>query len=169
MRLFTTVSGLRSSLALTAPEQTLGLVPTMGALHPGHLGLIKRAVCENELVVVSIFVNPLQFGPQEDCDQYPQSLEADLELCKQAGVDIVFAPTAVEMGVTEVGAVNNNTAVVPPVAMTSVLCGPFRPVHFTGVATIVTKLLNIVQPQRAYFGQKDAQQLAIIKRLVKDL
>ena len=177
MRLFTTVSGLRSSLALTAPEQTLGLVPTMGALHPGHLGLIKRAVSENELVVVSIFVNPLQFGPQEDFDKYPQSLEADLELCKQAGVDIVFAPTPVEMGLTEVGAHReadafgnaDHTGVVPPVAMTSVLCGPFRPVHFTGVATIVTKLLNIVQPQRAYFGQKDAQQLAIIKRLVKDL
>ncbi len=169
MRLLTTVSGLRSSLASLSPGQTLALVPTMGALHPGHLSLIKRAVSENDLVVVSIFVNPLQFGPQEDCGRYPSSLTADLELCQQEGVDFVFAPNPIEMGITSVGATNNTTIVVPPQEMTSVLCGPFRPVHFTGVATIVTKLLTIVAPDVAYFGEKDAQQLAIIKRLVQDL
>ncbi|TVQ48753.1 MAG: bifunctional pantoate--beta-alanine ligase/(d)CMP kinase [Gloeocapsa sp. DLM2.Bin57] len=169
MRLLTTVSGLRSSLEARTAEQTLGLVPTMGALHPGHLSLIKRAVSENDLVVVSIFVNPLQFGPQEDCARYPSSLEADLQLCEQEGVDFVFAPNSLEMGITAVGEVNNHTVVVPPQEMTAVLCGPFRPVHFTGVATIVTKLLTIVAPDLAYFGEKDAQQLAIVKRLVQDL
>lgn len=168
MRLFTTVSGLRSSLAVKSPEQTIGLVPTMGALHPGHLSLIKRAVSENDLVVVSIFVNPLQFGPQEDWDRYPQALEIDSQLCAQEGVDLIFAPSPEEMGITDLGR-SDITTVVPPKDMASVLCGPFRPIHFIGVATIVTQLLQIVQPNRAYFGQKDAQQLAIIKRLVKDL
>ncbi|ELR99312.1 bifunctional pantoate--beta-alanine ligase/(d)CMP kinase [Gloeocapsa sp. PCC 73106] len=169
MRLFTTVSGLRSSLAIKSPEQTIGLVPTMGSLHSGHLSLIKRAVSENDLVVVSIFVNPLQFGPQEDWDKYPQTLEVDSELCAQRGVDLVFAPKTEEMGITQVGQTGLTTAVVPPQGMTSVLCGPFRPVHFTGVATIVTQLFQIVQPNIAYFGQKDAQQLAIIRRLAQDL
>jgi len=167
MHLFTTISSLRSSLALKTGEQTLGLIPTMGALHAGHLSLIKRAVWENDLVIVSIFVNPLQFGQDEDCDRYPQSLEADLQLCTEAGVDFVFAPTPEEMGISDMS--QNATVVLPPVEMTSVLCGPFRPVHFPGVATIVTKLLTIIQPDKAYFGEKDAQQLAIIKRLVKDL
>lgn len=146
-------------------QTAIGLVPTMGALHAGHLSLLQRAKQENAVVVVSIFVNPLQFGPMEDYQSYPRTLDQDRQLCEQAGVDVIFAPTAVEMGVGN----HALTQVVPPSEMTSVLCGRSRPGHFQGVATIVTKLLNLVQPDRAYFGQKDAQQLAIIQRLVKDL
>ncbi len=142
----------------------IGLVPTMGALHAGHLSLIQRARQENAAVVVSIFVNPLQFGPTEDFGQYPRTLAADLALCQFAGVDAVFAPTAQELVST-----SPMTQVVPPTSLTEGLCGRSRPGHFQGVATIVLKLLNLVQPDRAYFGQKDAQQLAIIQRLVQDL
>lgn len=183
MRLFTTVAGLRCYLetyrghqptpSAIADESSpigagpeVGLVPTMGALHAGHLSLIQRARRENKIVVVSIFVNPLQFGPNEDLQRYPRTLEQDRELCEQAGVDVIFAPTPEEMGVAQESQV---TQVVPPPALTSVLCGRSRIGHFQGVATIVTKLLNLVQPDRAYFGQKDAQQLAIIRRLVADL
>jgi pantoate ligase/cytidylate kinase len=145
----------------------VGLVPTMGALHTGHLSLIQKARQENTTVIVSIFVNPLQFGPTEDYQRYPRTLDADRQLCEQAGVDAMFVPTAAEMGIG--GEELLLTQVVPPARMTSVLCGRFRPGHFQGVATIVTKLLNVVQPHRAYFGQKDGQQLAIIQQLVKDL
>ena len=162
-RSFKTTIGLHSYLE-TQQYNTIGLVPTMGALHPGHLSLIQRAVEENDLVVVSIFVNPLQFSPDEDLEQYPRQLEQDCQLCEEAGVDVVFAPSTAEMYHTELG-----TKVIPPPAMTSVLCAPFRPGHFAGVATIVIKLLNLVNPTRAYFGEKDAQQLAIIRRLVQDL
>lgn len=197
MRLFTTVVALRCYLSLrqaennrmqqakTAVQQTplpkpgVGLVPTMGALHLGHLSLLQRARQENATVIVSIFVNPLQFGPSEDYQSYPRTLDQDKQLCEQAGVDAIFVPTAEEMGLLESQksiqrhAISRLykplTQVVPPASMTSVMCGRSRPGHFQGVATIVTKLLNMVEPQRAYFGQKDAQQLAIIRRVVEDL
>jgi pantoate ligase/cytidylate kinase len=139
----------------------------MGALHQGHLSLIFRARQENATVIVSIFVNPLQFGPHEDFQRYPRTLEQDKQLCEQAGVDAIFAPAPeeLEIGITDLGV----TQVVPPSAMISVLCGRSRIGHFQGVATIVTKLFHLVQPDRAYFGQKDGQQLAIIRRLVVDL
>ena len=163
MRLLKTVTGLRSYLEHRRHQQ-IGLVPTMGALHNGHFSLIKRAVAENDVAVVSIFVNPLQFAPSEDFKQYPRQLEQDCQQCEQLGVEVVFAPTDKEMGIG-----GTMTTVVPPPSMLSVLCGPYRPGHFQGVATIVTKLLNTVQPAIAYFGEKDAQQLAIIRRLVSDL
>lgn len=149
---------------------SIGLVPTMGALHTGHLSLIERARHENEVVVVSIFVNPLQFGPNEDLQRYPKNLERDRQRCEEVGVDFIFAPTVVELygdDNARDGAIV--TQVIPPTAMIRQLCGNGRPGHFEGVATVVTKLLNIVQPHRAYFGQKDAQQLALIRRLVADL
>ena len=150
----------------TNGDRTIGLVPTMGALHAGHRSLIERSRAQDGLLIVSIFVNPLQFGPNEDLDQYPRTLEADLALCEQAGVDAVFLPTPDALGI---GTAEELTQVVPPSAMTSVLCGRSRPGHFTGVATIVTKLLNIAQPDHAYFGQKDAQQVAILRHLLADL
>lgn len=143
----------------------LGFVPTMGALHQGHLSLVERARRENNFVVVSIFVNPLQFGVNEDYDRYPRQLNHDLELCERAGVDVVFAPSAEVMGVTAPLLVQ----VVPDPSLTNVLCGKTRVGHFTGVATIVTKLLHIIQPDRLYLGEKDGQQLAILQRLVSDL
>ncbi|YAI82441.1 MAG: bifunctional pantoate--beta-alanine ligase/(d)CMP kinase [cyanobacterium endosymbiont of Rhopalodia sterrenbergii] len=168
MRIFKTVAGLRAYLKNQPFERSLGLVPTMGALHSGHISLIDHAVTETDLVVVSIFVNPLQFGPHEDLEQYPRQWEQDCQLCKELGVKVVFAPTPQEMGM------DNNlqkptTRVIPPLSMISSLCGAFRPEHFPGVATIVTKLLIIVTPDVAFFGEKDAQQLAIIRQLVKDL
>lgn len=152
-------------------NREVGLVPTMGALHAGHLSLIRRARQDNDFVIVSIFVNPLQFGPTEDFQQYPRTLEQDCQLCEQAGVDAVFAPLPQELGIEQPSpdATPTLVQVLPPPAMTEQLCGRSRMGHFQGVATIVTKLFNLVQPQRAYFGQKDAQQLAIIKRLVADL
>jgi pantoate ligase / CMP/dCMP kinase len=164
------VAGLRRFLQTRHPSQRdgllgqVGLVPTMGALHKGHLSLIQRARQENAIAIVSIFVNPLQFGPSEDFSRYPKTLEQDLVLCQQAGVDAVFLPEAVELV-----AASPMTQVVPPPALTERLCGRSRPGHFQGVATIVLKLLNLVEPDRAYFGCKDAQQLAIIQNLVSDL
>ena len=142
---------------------TIGLVPTMGALHAGHESLIRAASRENDVVVVSIFVNPLQFGPNEDFDRYPRRLDDDLRLLSAEGVDAVYIPSV--------------AAMYPPNARTrvrvdeigSVLEGYHRPGHFEGVATVVTKLLNAARPHRAYFGQKDAQQAAVIQRLVSDL
>ncbi len=168
VRLFTTIAALRCYLNQFRHGQTdgsIGFVPTMGALHQGHLSLIERAKQENTWVVVSIFINPLQFGPNEDLASYPRTLEADVALCEQSGVDIVFAPNAAELGV--LGSIPFQVQV--PERMTAVLCGPRRPGHFDGVATIVTKLLNLVEPTRAYFGQKDAQQLAILQGMVVDL
>jgi pantoate ligase/cytidylate kinase len=147
----------------------VGLVPTMGGLHGGHLSLIQRARQENDLVVVSLFLNPLQFGPEEDLDRYPQTQAADIYLCEEAGVDAVFMPTPAVLYGTPAPNPAQLTQVIPPPAMLAVLCGPFRPGHFEGVATVVTKLLSLVAPDRAYFGEKDAQQLALVKRLVKDL
>ncbi|TVQ56589.1 MAG: pantoate--beta-alanine ligase, partial [Spirulina sp. DLM2.Bin59] len=168
MRLLQTIAGLRAYLAQESQGKTLGLVPTMGALHQGHERLIETARAENELVVVSIFVNPLQFGPQEDLDRYPQNLEGDCGVCDRLGVDLVFAPSAAEMGITA-NPLDQPTLIQPPAAMVAGLCGKQRPGHFQGVATIVVQLLNLVQPSRAYFGRKDAQQLAMIRRLVADL
>lgn len=172
MRLFTTIAGLRCYLERYRAGSGIGLVPTMGALHAGHLSLIERARRENAIVIVSIFVNPLQFGPTEDFQHYPRSLEEDRKLCQQVGVDAIFAPTAAELYGNRLLISDTSTEltqVVPPIAMTSLLCSRFRKGHFQGVATVVTKLLNLVQPESAYFGQKDAQQLAIIRRLVADL
>jgi pantoate ligase / CMP/dCMP kinase len=160
---FQTILGLRCYLE-THHYQTVGFVPTMGALHEGHRSLIDRARQENDVVIVSIFVNPLQFAPGEDLDRYPRQLEKDRQLCAAVGVNALFIPTP-----ESIGTLGEISQVAPPSSLTSNLCGKSRPGHFTGVATIVTKLLNIVQPTRAYFGQKDAQQLAIIRRLVADL
>ncbi|MEL6495491.1 MAG: bifunctional pantoate--beta-alanine ligase/(d)CMP kinase [Cyanobacteria bacterium J06623_7] len=167
-----TIAELRSQIKIYRESNLgkIGLVPTMGALHAGHLSLIDRAIAENDFVVVSIFVNPLQFAPTEDLNNYPRQLERDLKLCESKGVNLVFSPTPDEMNSQgDTAALSQTTTVMPPPAMTQRLCGKYRPEHFQGVATIVTKLLNLVQPDRAYFGQKDAQQLAIIQRLVKDL
>lgn len=148
---------------------TIGLVPTMGALHAGHLSLIKKSVETCDKTVISVFLNPIQFGPSEDLDKYPKTLEADVELCKEAGVDVVFAPTPLEM--YGEGQKTNDflTYVIPPFFYANKMCGKSRVGHFDGVCTVVNKLFNIVQPDCAFFGQKDAQQLIIIKKMVKDL
>jgi pantoate ligase / CMP/dCMP kinase len=170
-KLLTTLVGLRCYLeqvqaqADSTQGTDVALVPTMGALHAGHLSLIEQARQQNQIVIVSIFVNPLQFGPNEDFSRYPSALEPDLALCAQAGVDAVFTPTAEAL----LGQQSTLTQVLPPPEMLRQLCAPHRPGHFQGVATIVTKLLHLVVPHRAYFGQKDAQQLAIVRRLVTDL
>jgi len=178
VRLFQTVTGLRTYLEkfretavqhLHSPS-TVGLVPTMGALHAGHLSLIHQARQENALVVVSIFVNPLQFGANEDFHHYPKTQEADQALCEAAEVDAIFMPPVSELyGTGDIAENPRLFHVVPPRSMTAELCGKFRPGHFEGVATVVTKLFQIVQPDRAYFGQKDAQQLAILQRMVQEL
>ncbi len=149
---------------------SVGLVPTMGALHAGHLSLIKKAKETCDKVVVSDFVNPIQFGPSEDFDKYPRTLDADVNLCENEGVDIVFAPSANEM-YGEGQRLSNDilTYVCPPFFYVNTLCGKSRTGHFDGVCTVVLKLFNIVQPEYAFFGQKDAQQVIIIKKMVKDL
>lgn len=141
---------------------TVGLVPTMGYLHEGHKSLIDRAVAENDRVVVSDFVNPTQFGPNEDFESYPRDLGADAALCEAAGADIIFNPEADEMYDDALTFVDMNK-------ITKVLCGKTRPIHFSGVCTVVSKLFNIVTPDKAYFGQKDAQQLCVIRKMVKDM
>ena len=143
----------------------VGLVPTMGALHIGHQSLIKQARQTCDKVVVSVFVNPTQFGPNEDFDKYPRTLGADAELCEANGVDVIFAPSVNEMYPD----IENLTKVVPPESFQNKLCGKTRPVHFNGVALVVTKLFNISQADVAFFGLKDAQQFFIIKKFVKDL
>lgn len=142
---------------------SIGFVPTMGALHEGHESLIKRAVKENDKVIVSVFVNPTQFGPNEDYDSYPRDIEKDLELCINADASVVFNPEPNEMYY------DNKSTTVSVANLTSVLCGSKRPGHFDGVCLVVSKFLNIVTPDRAYFGQKDAQQVAVIRRMVRDL
>ena len=149
---------------------TVGLVPTMGALHAGHLSLIKKSVEKCDRTVVSVFVNPIQFCPGEDLDKYPRTLDADEKLCNDAGVDIVFAPSPKEMyGEGHILSNDFLTYVIPPYFYVDKLCGKSRVGHFDGVCTVVNKLFNIVQPDYAFFGQKDAQQLIIIKKMVKDL
>lgn len=142
---------------------SVGLVPTMGYLHEGHKSLIDAARKENDRVVVSIFVNPMQFGPNEDLASYPRDLEKDAKLCEEAGVDLIFHPQPEEM--YEQGF----CTYVDMNGLTTELCGKSRPIHFRGVQTVVLKLFHIVTPDRAYFGQKDAQQLAVVKRMVRDL
>ena len=149
---------------------TIGLVPTMGALHAGHLSLIKKSVEKCDRTVVSVFVNPIQFCPGEDLDKYPRTLDADEKLCNDAGVNIVFAPSPKEMyGEGHILSNDFLTYVIPPYFYVDKLCGKSRVGHFDGVCTVVNKLFNIVQPDYAFFGQKDAQQLIIIKKMVKDL
>lgn len=148
----------------------VGLVPTMGALHEGHLSLIKKAKETCDKVVVSVFVNPIQFGPSEDFDKYPRTLDKDMELCNSVGVDAVFAPTPAVMYGGESKLSNDTlTYVCPPFFYVNKLCGKTRTGHFDGVCTVVLKLFNIVQPDCAFFGQKDAQQVIIIKKMVNDL
>lgn len=143
--------------------QSVGMVPTMGYLHEGHKSLMDCARKENDKVVVSIFVNPMQFGPTEDLAEYPRDLEHDAEICESAGVDLIFHPEPEEMYADDF------CSFVDMDTLTEGLCGRTRPVHFRGVCTVVTKLFNIVTPDRAYFGQKDGQQLAVIRRMVRDL
>lgn len=148
----------------------VGLVPTMGALHNGHLSLIKKAVEKCDKVVVSVFINPIQFCPGEDLDKYPRTLEADNKMCENASVSVVFAPTPNEMyGEGQMKTNDFLTYVIPPFFYVNKLCGKSRVGHFDGVCTVVNKLFNIVGPDYAFFGQKDAQQLIIIKKMVKDL
>lgn len=142
---------------------TIGFVPTMGYLHAGHSSLIQRARRENDKVVVSIFVNPIQFGPNEDFERYPRDLEHDRKITEKAGADLVFAPSVAEMFPSP------NKAFVDISELGDYLCGAKRPGHFRGVCTIVAKFFNIIRPDRAYFGEKDLQQLMIIERMVRDL
>jgi len=157
------VAEARSDLR-TRPDrrQGMGFVPTMGALHAGHKRLIDLARGECDIVIVSIFVNPLQFDHKDDLEKYPRTLEADVDVCSASGVDVVFAPSAAEMYPSE------PVCVVDVGRVADHLCGRFRPGHFRGVATVVMKLFQITQPDRAYFGEKDAQQLAVIRHLVAD-
>ena len=147
----------------------IGLVPTMGALHKGHASLIKKAKETCDKVVVSVFVNPIQFGPNEDLDKYPRTLDADKNLCETLDADIVFAPSPKEMYGENSLSNTELTFVCPPYNLVDCLCGKSRTGHFDGVATVVMKLFNIVTPDYAFFGQKDAQQLFILKKMVKDL
>ena len=142
--------------------KSVGLVPTMGYLHEGHKSLIDRAVKENDFVVVSDFVNPTQFGPNEDFESYPRDIMKDAELCEKAGADVIFNPEPEEM-------YQNQLTGVTMSEITKHLCGASRPTHFNGVCQVVAKLFNIVTPDRAYFGEKDAQQLMVIKKMVRDL
>ncbi len=164
MDVVTTVLEARASLSTArAQGQTVGLVPTMGALHAAHLALIEAARRRDDFVVISIFVNPTQFGPAEDYELYPRALERDVELAEKAGVDLIFAPPPQEIYP------EGFATSVSVTGLAEGLCGRSRPGHFPGVTTVVAKLLNIVQPDRAYFGEKDYQQLVVIKRLAADL
>ena len=142
--------------------KTIGLVPTMGFLHEGHASLIRKCREQNDIVVVSDFVNPTQFGPNEDLEAYPRDFERDSALCESLGADLIFAPSPEDM-------YHDPHAFVSIDTLSETLCGKTRPIHFKGVCTVVTKLFHIVGPDRAYFGEKDAQQLAIIRKMVKDL
>ncbi len=164
MQLIHTIDEVREAVAAARRDgKTIGLVPTMGALHEGHMALVKQARQDCGFVGVSVFVNPTQFGPSEDFAQYPRTLDSDSEMCREAGVDVIFAPNAQEMypqgfdSWVEVGGV------------TQTLEGAFRPTHFRGVTTVCLKLFNVFQADRAYFGQKDYQQLQVIKKMVRDL
>ena len=164
MNIAYTVADVRSQVKEWKKEGlVVGLVPTMGFLHEGHASLMKKAVEQCDKVVASVFVNPTQFGPNEDLESYPRDFEADCKLCESIGVDLVFHPEPSEMYFPDA------TTTVNMSVLSSTLCGASRPVHFGGVCTVVSKLFNIVTPDRAYFGQKDAQQLAIIRRMVRDL
>ena len=160
-----TIPELRKHLAnWRKAQKSVGLVPTMGFLHEGHLSLIRRAKTGNDIVVVSVFVNPTQFGPNEDFESYPRNILRDTEMAMGAGADVIFYPTVSEM-------YPNGSSTFVEVAgnITRVLCGASRPAHFRGVTTVVNMLFNIVKPDRAYFGQKDAQQATLLMKMVKDL
>ncbi|OUM89681.1 MAG: pantoate--beta-alanine ligase [Bacillus thermozeamaize] len=164
MEVITTIEALRSRLAQERQAgKQIGLVPTMGYLHAGHLSLIRKAREECDCVVMSLFVNPLQFGENEDFDRYPRDFERDRTMAEEAGVDLLFYPSVEEMYPRRI------LTTVHVAGLTERLCGRSRPGHFDGVATVVSKLFHIVCPDRAYFGQKDAQQLAVIERMVEDL
>ena len=164
MKIVSTVEEVRKQIKEWKMQgQSIGFVPTMGYLHEGHKSLIDCARKENDRVVVSIFVNPMQFGPAEDLADYPRDLEHDTQICESAGTDLIFHPEPEEMYDGDF------CSFVDMSVLTEGLCGKTRPVHFRGVCTVVTKLFNIVTPDRAYFGQKDGQQLAVIRRMVRDL
>jgi len=164
MKIIKTIQEVRENVRAWRTEGlTVGFVPTMGYLHEGHQSLIQRAAKENDCVVVSIFINPLQFGEKEDLETYPRDLEKDSVICAAAGTNLIFHPTAEEMYGKDF------CSFVDMSDLTDTLCGKSRPGHFRGVCTVVMKLFNIVKPDRAYFGQKDAQQVAVIKRMVRDL
>ena len=166
MKTETTIHGLTASLSSARQaRKTIGFVPTMGNLHQGHLNLVREARKLCDVVVVSIFVNPIQFGPNEDFDSYPRTLEQDSNLLADVGCDIVFAPSVEQM----YGTGQPRLTTISVSTITDDLCGAQRPGHFDGVAVVVTKLFNIVQPNFAFFGQKDFQQLAVIKQMVQDL
>ncbi|QDV91379.1 Pantoate-beta-alanine ligase [Phycisphaerae bacterium RAS2] len=164
MHIAESIASVRPAIAAArAGGRTIGFVPTMGALHAGHVSLIDRCRADGCFTVVSIFVNPTQFGPNEDLNRYPRTLDADRTACERAGVDVIFAPTAEEMYPP------GEQTRVRPGRLADTLCGPFRPGHFEGVCTVVAKLFNIVQPDVTYFGQKDAQQALILRRMAIDL
>jgi len=163
MRVISTIAELKAVIkAEKSQQKTIGFVPTMGYLHEGHRALLKKARQENEFVVLSVFVNPLQFGPNEDLETYPRDFEQDQKTAEEENVDIMFYPSVAEMYPNELSVSMKVTK------RTDVLCGESRPGHFDGVAAVVTKLFHLVQPDRAYFGKKDAQQLAVIQGLVDD-
>ena len=164
MRVIEKISELKAAVAAQRRAgRTIGLVPTMGYLHEGHLSLVQASRRDNDITVISIFVNPAQFGPNEDFEKYPRDPGGDSRKAEEAGTDIIFAPSADEIYP------GGYSTYVDISGITDRMCGKSRPGHFKGVATVVTKLFNIVQPDRAYFGQKDAQQLAVIKKLVREL
>lgn len=164
MNIAATIEEVRSQVSQWRKEGlSVGLVPTMGYLHEGHKSLIDKAVEQNDRVVVSVFVNPIQFGPGEDLATYPRDLDRDAALCENAGADLIFHPEPENMYFDDF------CSFIDMDGLTKGLCGKTRPTHFRGVCTVVGKLFNIVAPDRAYFGQKDAQQLAVIRRMVRDL
>ncbi len=163
MQVVNTVQDLKKWVQSTTQSgRSIGLVPTMGFLHEGHMALVEAAKAENDVVAMSIFVNPAQFGPNEDFDRYPRDFERDSMLAEKAGVNIIFAPSVKEMYP------HDSQITMSAGMLANVLCGKSRPGHFDGVLKVVTKLFHLVQPNAAYFGQKDAQQLAIIESLVRD-
>lgn len=164
MKILKTVDEVREQVnTWKTSGYSVALVPTMGYLHEGHKSLIEKASSENDKVIVSVFVNPIQFGPNEDYDKYPRDIEKDSKLCESAGAELIFNPEVSEMYPEEI------LTKVQVSKLTSGLCGGKRPGHFDGVCTVVSKLFNIVKPHRAYFGEKDAQQLAVIKKMVRDM
>lgn len=162
MKIIKTIQEIRDELK-PYRNKVIGYVPTMGYLHQGHLSLVERAKQECDLVVMSIFVNPLQFGPNEDYDRYPRDIQRDAELARKAGVDLIFHPTVQEM------VPQGNRTTVKVSGLTERLCGLSRPGHFDGVTTILAKFFHIIMPDRAYFGLKDAQQVAVVSQMVEDL
>lgn len=164
MKIVKTVSEVRAQVSEWRKEgMSVGLVPTMGYLHEGHASLIKASVKDNDKTVVSVFVNPMQFGPTEDLESYPRDINRDAQLAEECGADLIFNPEPNEMYH------DGFSSFVDMTVLTQELCGLSRPVHFRGVCTVVTKLFNIVKPDRAYFGKKDAQQLAVVRHMVDDL